>query len=222
MNEVYIEAKGASYSYKKGGFSLVPGDLSLRLGEIVFLSGKNGSGKSTWMQLLTGILKPAEGIVLLDGMDTRDLNLGQIGKKIGYVWQNPQVQLFADTVWDEMTFVDGLKKLSGEDSAQKAETWLCCFDLIDKKDASVFRLSGGEKQRLALAVTLSQGARYLMLDEPSKNLDGESIDRLAELLGMLRDRKGIGMLIVSHDDAFREKLADRVVEVQEGRIYESV
>lgn len=222
MSSVYIEALDASYSYGKKGFSLVPGTLRLERGKIVFLKGKNGSGKSTWMKLLTGIFKPSQGSVRIDGCDTKRMSLGQIGEKLGYLWQNPQVQLFMETVFQEMTFVDELKGLSKAESEKKAEVWLECFGLSHLKKASVYRLSGGEKQRLALAVILSQGAEYLMLDEPSKNLDEKARKNLVELLKSLRNEKQIGMLIVSHDEAFEQELADETILVEEGKLIEKI
>ncbi len=222
MSNVYIEALDASYSYGKKGFSLVPGTLRLERGKIVFLKGKNGSGKSTWMKLLAGIFKPSQGSIRIDGCDTKRMSLGQIGEKLGYLWQNPQVQLFMETVFQEMTFVDELKGLSKAESEKKAEVWLECFGLSHLKKASVYRLSGGEKQRLALAVILSQGAEYLMLDEPSKNLDEKARKNLVELLKSLRNEKQIGMLIVSHDEAFEQELADETILVEEGKLIEKI
>lgn len=222
MSSVYIEALDASYSYGKKGFSLVPGTLRLERGKIVFLKGKNGSGKSTWMKLLAGIFKPSQGSIRIDGCDTKRMSLGQIGEKLGYLWQNPQVQLFMETVFQEMTFVDELKGLSKDESEKKAEVWLECFGLSHLKKASVYRLSGGEKQRLALAVILSQGAEYLMLDEPSKNLDEKARKNLVELLKNLRNEKQIGMLIVSHDEAFEQELADETILVEEGKLIERI
>ena len=150
------------------------------------------------------------------------MSLGQIGEKLGYLWQNPQVQLFMETVFQEMTFVDELKGLSKAESEKKAEVWLECFGLSHLKKASVYRLSGGEKQRLALAVILSQGAEYLMLDEPSKNLDEKARKNLVELLKSLRNEKQIGMLIVSHDEAFEQELADETILVEEGKLIEKI
>lgn len=218
MRNVYIEAVEASYRYGKNGFSLVPGSAALALDEIVFLRGANGSGKSTWMKLLAGIYKPQEGLVRIDGEDSARMTLGQIGTRLGYLFQNPSVQLFAETVREEMMFADALKGIPVNDSEETAMYWLRELELEHRVDASVYRLSGGERQRLALAVILAQGAQYLMLDEPSKNLDETSKAGLIHLLKRLRAEKHLGMLIISHDDGLEKELADAVLYAEEGRL----
>ncbi len=218
LNREYICAKGAGYRYPNGDFELEPTDISLRLGEIVFLTGGNGSGKTTLSKVLCGILKPVKGDVFLDGKNTKDLTLGQIGAKVGYLLQDPQMQLFAPRVMEDLTFADRLNGMTEREAEDKAAYWLELFGLTGVGDSMIHTLSGGEKQRLALAAIMMRGADYLILDEPSKSLDDQNRDRLYALLSDLRVKRNIGMLIISHDKRLTSALADRTLEMSGGAV----
>lgn len=216
----FIKAENAAFQYGQDGFQLRPATIDLFQGQIAFLKGPNGSGKSTMGKVLSGILKPGTGRVLIDGTDTKKMSLGEIGKRIGYLWQKPEYQLFAPTVIEELTFVDDVMGYCRKDSLDRAEKWLDYFDLAKHINASVYQLSRGEKQRLALATVMQKGCRYLILDEPTTGLDQERKDSLGKLLSGLREEE-VGILIISHDFGFAYGLADRVFEIDDGRLFES-
>lgn len=216
----YIEAKNANYVYGKGmgQFSLNPVNLTLYNGEITFLTGPNGSGKSTLGKLLCGIYKPTKGVVFLEGQDTKTLSLGEIGKKIGYLWQKPEMQIFAPTPLEELCFVE---EIEGKEEALRVESamyWLSLFEIDALKDAPSHTLSRGEKQRLALAAVISRGAGYLILDEPTKGLDSRRKMQFEKLLLRLKESQRVGMLIISHDKSFTSTLADKVLAMKAGGI----
>lgn len=219
-NRGYIEAKNANYAYGKSTeqFSLNPVNLTLYGGEITFLTGPNGSGKSTVGKLLCGIYKPTKGAVFLDGEDTKALSLGEIGKKIGYLWQKPEMQIFAPTPLEELCFIEEIEGIKEKVRIESALHWLSLFDIEDLKDAPSHTLSRGEKQRLALAAVISRGAGYLILDEPTKGLDRHRKLQFEKLLLRLKESQQVGMLIISHDKSFTSALADKVVTMRAGGI----
>lgn len=208
----FIELDGVRYGYKKTGFNLYIEKLELNQAEITAIRGHNGSGKTTLAKLVMGILKPESGTVFVDNTDIAKQTLAKNAKKIGYLFQNPARQLFCNTVMDEIMF-----SLKGrQDADTKAREWLCLFGLETKCGAHPLTLSGGEKQRLALACVLALEPRYLILDEPTSNLDAESRKSLISLIKNLND-KGIGMSIITHDDALGE-VCDRSIIMQNGRV----
>lgn len=203
----------------KGLFQINSLNLSIKKEQCTFLLGKNGSGKTTISKLMTGLLKPIKGEVFLEQKNTKELPLGEIGQRIGYLWQKPEIQLFAPTVLEELTFVGTLKKQDQEENYRQAIYWLSYFNLEHLKNRSPFFLSKGEKQRLALAATISNGAKYLILDEPTTGLDRKRKESFISLLKKLNEEDEIGMTIISHDEyfikAFEQK---RVIWLEEGEI----
>jgi len=207
-----ITVTDLTYQYPKTDAPVLNG-FSARFGrgEITAVSGRNGCGKTTLSKLLTGIIRPASGSVCIDDIDISGMDLFMIGRHIGYVFQNPDNQLFNETVYDEVAF--GLRNLGldEKDIDDKVQHHLGFFGLSGY--ASVFpgRLSIGEKQRLALAAVLAFGTDYLVLDEPTTGLDIKRRRELGELLAGLRDKQGCGIIIISHERGFISRFADREV-----------
>jgi len=183
-------------------------------GEIAVVKGKNGCGKTTLTKLLTGILRPSAGRVLVDGIDTSGMDLFEIGRRIGYVFQNPNRQLFCDTVSNEVAF--GLKNLGYDDkqTAEKVRFYLELFGLANYSETYPGKLSLGEKQRLVLAAVLALGTDYLVLDEPATGLDVRRQRELGDLLAKLRRDNNCGIILVSHDSGFISRYADRELVMQ--------
>ena len=182
-----------------------------RRGEITAVSGRNGCGKTTLAKLISGILRPSAGCVRIDGDDTSGMDLFSIGRRVGYVFQNPNRQLFCDTVYNEISF--GLKNLGTDDAVigEKVESSLGYFSLLRYRDIYPGRLSHGEKQRLAVACVLALGTDYIILDEPTSGLDIRRQRELGELLVKLRDDRDCGIVVISHRAGFIERFADREV-----------
>jgi energy-coupling factor transport system ATP-binding protein len=180
-------------------------------GEIVAVSGKNGCGKTTLTKLLTGVLQPSEGSIRIDGSNTAEMDLFLIGRRIGYVFQNPNRQLFCDTVYNEIAY--GLRNLglSEEQIKEKAEQNLKYFDLQRYRDIYPGKLSHGEKQRLAIAAVLALGTDYLLLDEPTTGLDIRRRRELGDLLQKLRQETNCGIVFISHEAGFISRFSDREV-----------
>jgi len=208
-----IEIERLSYTYP-GAARPVLRDFSARFGpgEVVALTGPNGCGKTTLAQLITGMLRPDRGRVLIDGEDMTKESLFAIGRRLGYIRQNPNRQLFCATVREEVAF--GLERLglSPAERQARAHVWLRLFRLEERLDAQPLLLSLGEKQRLALACVLSLGAPYLLLDEPTGGLD----PRCRRLLGrelLALAEQGRGLIVISHEREFIRRYCSRELRI---------
>ncbi len=217
MGDPIIQLKNAGFTYPKTKFTVQCDDLQLHVGEHVLITGKNGSGKTTILKLCCGILRPDTGNLFIDGADTQKWPLGRIGKSIGYLFQEPSHQLFAATVWDEMTFIGNILGKDTTMLQRRAVELLARFDLLDLIERSIYRLSRGEKQRLAIAAILMQDVRYLILDEPTTGLDAKSRKALYDVIASLL-ADGIGIAIISHNNEMLTRFDGRKIHVENGRV----
>ena len=184
--------------------------------KITAVEGPNGAGKSTLAKLLTGILKPDLGEITLDGEDISDFSLAQIGKNVGFVMQNPSVQLFSTSVKEEVEF--GLKNIgmSDEDAENRGMEYLSYFGLCEYVDKFPYELSVGEKQRLVLASVMAMHPKYLILDEPTSALDYGRKKILGDLVLKIKKSLGTGIILISHDTAFVEEYSDDTLKMNCG------
>ena len=219
MQLTFIEVDDVSFAYENKDTVISSLDMKIGARGITAIMGPNGSGKTTIGKLMMGIIKPVSGKVLIDGEDTRQLSLGQIGLKIGYLFQNPEFQIFSQTGMDELSFIPRLKGAEGESLNLEADRLIRLLHLEDKKDIPTFNLSYGEKQRLAIAGILSGNPRYLILDEPTTGLDMVRKDILVSILQELMS-KGIGMTVITHDGGFIGNFSGRLLNIKEGQIFE--
>lgn len=222
-----ITVKNVSYTYdpEKSGEAAVLKDISLHIedGEFVAIMGHTGSGKSTLVQLMSGLLDPSMGEIDVDGEDIAAPGYDRSGlrKKIGVVFQYPEKQLFETTVYKDVAF--GLKHsgLKPEEIRQRVEQALEAmgFDYGKIKDESPFGLSGGEKRRAAIAGVLAVQPKYLILDEPAAGLDPVLREQFKALLKSL-NRQGVTVIMVSHNTDYVAETANRVILMEKGRIRE--
>lgn len=214
--EIAIQASQMVFAY--GNDHCLINDLSLSLfkGETVALVGPNGAGKTTLGKLLTGILKPHSGSLTLFG-ENGDLPLSQIGQKVGYSFQNPEQQLIAASVEEEIGFGLKYRGANADHISRITNALLHLFELEHLRHSFPLNLSWGEKRRLVLAASLALEPEYLILDEPTTGLDEERIKMLNMVLGRLQARK-IGMLLISHNRSFVEHNAQRILHMDKGKI----
>lgn len=211
MNFYMIDSIAFSYNNKDNILKNI--SFSIDDNQHIGLMGHNGLGKTTLVKLMLGILKPQHGDIFLEGKNIRDISLSDIGKKVGFIFQNPEKQLFCPTVWEQMNFshrnCENSKKNKIE---EKLMRYLEEFGLMKYKDNSPFILSRGEKQRLVLASVLSRDVDFLILDEPTTGLDILRTAQLGKYLNRLRD-KGKGYLIISHDKSFLSTHAEKTMTI---------
>ena len=214
-SEVIIETRDLSYSYPGGIAALRGVSLEIRHGEFVAIIGSNGSGKTTLVKQFNGLLKPSHGHVLVDGLDTRTTRVSELSRIVGFVFQNPDHQIFAYSVWEEATFGLKLQKLDDEAVEKQTSEALQAVSLNDLRDRHPRALSRGQRQRLATASILALRTPVLVLDEPTTGQDFLSRRQIMELAVDLHD-EGRTVLIVTHDMALVAEYASRVIVMQDG------
>lgn len=209
-----IEVRNLWHIYE--GRKIALRDVSLTIeNEILALVGPNGSGKTTLAKHLNGLLKPTKGEVIVDGINTKEASVAELSRIVGYVFQNPEHMFFEENVFKEVAF--GPRNLGlSKDEIEKRTKWaLKSVNLEGYEDRSPYSLSGGEKQRLAIACVLAMKPKYLILDEPTTGLDEKSAESVKEVIRKLR-RKGHGIMLITHDMELVLELAERVVLLHEG------
>ena len=220
-----IKLENVSYTYMKGGpfekKALDNVSLEVRPGEFIGVIGHTGSGKSTMIQMLNGLLKPSEGRVFIDGTDINDkgVNLRDIRFKVGLVMQYPEYQLFEETVLKDISFGPanmGLPREEVEERARFAANMVGLNDSLLEK--SPFDLSGGQKRRAAIAGVLAMEPKILILDEPTAGLDPAGRDEILFKIRDMHKRMNLTVLLVSHSMEDVTKLADRILVMNGGHV----
>ncbi|WZH37788.1 MAG: energy-coupling factor transporter ATPase [Microbacterium enclense] len=192
-------------------------DLEIARGEFVAVVGANGAGKTTLVQAIAGVLRPPRGAVRVDGLDVRRADPRVLARHVGFVFQNPEHQFIATTVFDEIAHGLRRQRLDGDEVRRRTDDLLARFGLADKAGVHPFLLSGGQKRRLSVGTALVGGAELLVLDEPTFGQDRARADELLSLLDDLR-AGGTTILIVTHDMQVVAEHADRVLVVDDGRL----
>ena len=192
-------------------------DLEVRRGEFVAIVGANGAGKTTLVQAIAGVIRPPRRSVSVDGADIARVDPRRLSSRIGFVFQNPEHQFIAHTVYDELAH--GLRRTGVDEAAvrERVDEMLARFGLSERADAHPFLLSGGQKRRLSVGTALIGGAPVLALDEPTFGQDRARADELLRLLAELR-ADGTTILVVTHDMQLVAEHAERMVVVDAGRI----
>jgi energy-coupling factor transport system ATP-binding protein len=212
-----IEVQDLRFTFPNGKEVLKGINLTINDGEFLAIMGENGAGKTTLIKHFNGLLKPTSGKVLVDGIDTRTTSTAILSRKVGIVFQNPDHQLFSETVKDEVAFSLRNFGFSEEVIKKRVESILKTLDLIDYADTSPFMLSGGEKKRVALASVLAWDPKYIILDEPTIGQDYRQKDRLRNFILQL-NAQGKTVIIVTHDVEFVAECKPRVVLLSNGKI----
>ncbi|HBY93291.1 MAG TPA: energy-coupling factor transporter ATPase [Chloroflexi bacterium] len=223
--EPLVEISGLEHTYMKGTplatKALFGVDFVVCRGETVAVLGHTGSGKSTLMQHLNGLLRPDRGQVRILDYDLSDpsLDLRRLRQRVGLVFQFPEAQLFEKYVGDDIAFGPRQLKLSREDVRERVREAMEAVGLSFEsfKDRYTFSLSGGEKRRVALAGVLALRPEVLVLDEPTAGLDPRGRDELLGLLTELKARWGLTVVLVSHNMEEVARLADRAYVMAQGR-----
>ena len=197
-------------------------NLSMMDGEFLGIIGHTGSGKSTLIQHLNGLLKPTSGRILLQGKDiwADPKKIRDVRFQVGLVFQYPEYQLFEETIAKDVAFGPGQQGLSESEVASRVQEAMTIvgLDYEQFKDRSPFELSGGQRRRAAIAGILAMNPQYLILDEPTAGLDPKGRDDVLGQIMHLHQEKGIAVILVSHSMEDIAKLVDRIVVMHNGKI----
>ena len=205
-------------SLRRGRTEVLHGvDLDIGAGEFVAVVGANGAGKTSLIQAVAGVISPPRATVHVDGLDVGRADARTLSTRIGFVFQNPEHQFIANTVFDELAHGLRRQRLEDTEVRERTEALLDRFGLRGKAQTHPFLLSGGQKRRLSVGTALIAGAPVLALDEPTFGQDRARAD---ELLHLLRDlnREGTTIIVVTHDMQLVAEYADRMVVMVDGRV----
>ncbi len=212
-----ISVQNVDFHYTTGPEVLQKANLEINDGEFVAIMGENGAGKTTLVKMFNGLLKPTHGKVLVDGTDTREKSVAQLSRDVGLIFQNPDHQLFAETVAEELSF--SLRNFGFKEDTirRRVTTLLTALDLERYEKSSPFVLSGGERKRVALAAILSWDPKHVIMDEPTIGQDYLQKDRLRNFIVELVSQ-GKTVVIVTHDVEFVAECKPRIVLLSRGEI----
>ena len=221
-----IEVKNLTHIYNEGlpHESVAIDDVSFTIddGEFVSIIGHTGSGKSTMLQHLNGLLKPKSGTIIIDGIDITDSKTGmlEIRKKVGLVFQYPEYQLFEETVAKDVAFGPANLGLEPEeiDARVRRSVELVGLDYDEIKNAPPFELSGGQKRRVAMAGVLAMEPRVLVLDEPTAGLNPRAHRDILDMVGEIHRREKNTIILVSHNMNDVARLSDRILVMSGGKL----
>jgi energy-coupling factor transport system ATP-binding protein len=206
-----------SFAYPLGPRVLDEVSLEIAAGEFIAIIGQNGSGKTTLAKHLVGLLAAGDGKIMIGGRDRASLHPAATAQEVGYVFQNPDHQIFAATVADEVAFGPRNFGLDEAEIARRSEEVLHAVNLTAERDRDPFLLSKGERQRLAVASVLALRPRLLILDEPTTGLDYREQRRMMGLIGDL-NRSGIAIVMITHTPWLVAEYARRVLLMRKGRV----
>ena len=221
-----IQLKNVSYVYNPGTpfekSALEDISLDIAEGDFIGLIGHTGSGKSTLVQHLNGLIKPTSGEIIVDGqsLSDKETKMKKIRQKVGLVFQYPEHQLFEETIYKDIAFGPKNLGLSEEeiDSRVRRAMELVGLDFEELKERSPFELSGGQKRRVAIAGVIAMKPKVLILDEPTAGLDPQGRDDILDEIRKLYEKENITIILVSHSMEDIARLVNRTIVMHKGRI----
>jgi len=211
-----IDVRALGHRYPDGRRALADVNLTIARGEFIALAGPNGSGKTTLAKHLNGLLAPTAGRVVLGDVDVATLPLEAVAERIGFVFQDPDHQLFAASAVDEVAFGPTNLGLPPAEVAARVDEALAAVGLVER-DADPFLLDKGARQRLAIATVLAMRPDALVLDEPTTGLDYREQMRVLELL-RAQHRAGRTIVVITHTPWVIAEYAERVLLLAHGRL----
>jgi len=212
-----IEVKNVSVHYQPEVPALSQVSMTIQTGEFVAIIGQNGSGKSTLAKLFNGLLLPSKGQVLVMGHDTEQAGVGTLASMVGHVFQNPDHQIFAETVGKEVAFGARNAGCVPEECQRRVMEALQAVGLTGAEDQDPFSLTKGERQRVAVASILATKPQIVIVDEPTTGLDAEESVRMMTMMQAL-NQQGHTIIMISHDMGLVAKYAKRCVVMCQGKV----
>ncbi len=217
MQQIDLQIKNLTHTYPAGVQALRGVNLEIPSGASIAIIGQNGAGKTTLVKHFNGLLRPTTGSVYLGARDTAERSVAQLAAVVGYVFQNPDEQLFQPTVNAEIAF--GPKNLgrSAEVAQELTREALEVVGLAQVADLHPYDLSPGERKRVALAAVLAMQTPVVVLDEPTTGQDQRDVERIGRIIEMLKEG-GKTVITISHDIDFCAEHFSRIVVMQDGLI----
>lgn len=215
--KVVIELKNLEHTYENGKKALAEANLEIKEGEFLAVLGHNGSGKTTLVKHLNGLLMPTGGDVIVNGKNTKQTTIFEIGKDVGFVFQNPDHQIFADTVYEEVAFSPKNRGCTPEEIDVRVKEALKAVGLEGYEQEDPFSLAKGERQRVAVASILSAKPRVIILDEPTTGLDYKEQKNMMNLIKKLNE-DGHTIVMITHTMWVVSEYAHKVAVVNDSKI----
>ena len=222
MTDIHLETKNLSFTYHDGTQSLRNVNLQIKRGEKIAIMGPNGAGKSTLFSHFNGLTEPTSGHVELDGekiVYERE-ELLKLRQKVGIVFQDPNDQLFAPTVKEDVAFGPMNLGLEYEEVEKRITESLEMVGMTGFEDKTPHHLSGGQQKRVAIAGIVAMRPEIMILDEPTAGLDPEGVDKVLSILNEL-NKDGMSIVISSHDIEMVNEFADKIFVLYDGEIIAS-
>lgn len=212
-----IEIDHVSFNYEESPPALRDVSLTIGPGEFVALTGANGSGKTTLAKHFNGLLRPTSGAVRVGGRDAAGRSISELAHTVGYVFQNPDHQIFLPTVAEEVAFGPRNLGVSGAELEERVEAALALFDLRELRERHPTLLGRGVRRRVALAASYAMQPRLLVLDEPTGGLDQRATDQLMTVLHALV-AEGRAVVLITHDMRLVGEHAERMIVLNGGQV----
>jgi energy-coupling factor transport system ATP-binding protein len=219
IDKAFIEVNQLSYAYPDGTKAISDITLEIFEHEFIALIGQNGSGKTTFSKCLNGLFKPTTGDILVDGLNTKETSIVQMVKRVGYVFQNPDHQLFNSTCWEEIAYGPRNILLPESEVKLRVEEAADVVGLSkDYYDEHPFFLTKGMRQRVAIASILALKPKAIIVDEPTTGQDMKQSLEIMDFLQDLHDKQDHIVIIITHDMPIVAKYARRIIAMGLGEI----
>jgi energy-coupling factor transport system ATP-binding protein len=205
-----IEIRNASFRYPNGFVALEHIDLTIHEGEKVAIVGQNGAGKTTCVKMMNGLNRPFEGDVLVDGVNTKDVTVATTARSVGYVFQNPDDQIFNSTARDEIEFMPRYFKLSEKEVKERVDYAVEICDVARYMDTNPYEIPYPIRKFVAIAAVIAARPKYIILDEPTAGQDLHGTQVLSNMVKKLAE-DGFTIITITHDMEFAVSNFDRVI-----------
>lgn len=217
QNKTVISVENLSHLYSNGFMALNNIDLKVFAGELTAIIGQNGAGKTTLVKHLNGLLRPSAGRVMITDIDAGKEKVSTLARRVGFVFQNPDHQIFKDSVYEEVAFGPHNLGLPQQEIAARVEEALAAVNLSEHAATSPQNLSKGQRQRVALASVLAMKTEIIVLDEPTTGQDYKESLQIMDLVLEL-NRQGHTILFITHDMSLVARYAQRAIVLCKGEI----
>jgi len=217
MMDAIVEVIDLHHRYPTGTHALRGVSMEIYPGEFVAIIGQNGSGKTTFVKHLNGLLRATSGVVRVNGLDVNRHKVSEMARHVGYCFQNPDHQIFCETVYDEVAYGPRNLKLTQAEIEARVDEALAAVGMLELKESHPRYLSKGQRQRVAVASVLSMHPTVLIIDEPTTGQDYRDGLEMLNLILQL-NQSGHTILFISHDMPMVARFAQRVIVFREGEV----